>query len=112
MWLALESVQPVSTQLALEIPPAAPLGCASPMPCSCRRCRPLTSRRTGTIQARVLELLSDGRQRTAATIALSLGEGADTVARELRKLRRVERRLFCVARVGGHQRAVWFLVAA
>jgi hypothetical protein len=70
----------------------------------------LASRRTGTIQGRILELLSDGRQRTAASIALSLGEGADTVARELRKLRRVERRLYCVAQVGGHQRAVWFLV--
>jgi hypothetical protein len=101
-----------TVQLRLEIPPAAPTGCARPHPCACRRCRPLTSRRTGSIQARILELLADGRQRTAASIALALGEGADTVARELRKLRRVERRLFCVAQVGGHQRAVWFLVAA
>lgn len=102
-----------TVQLRLEIPPrstAVDYICASPLPCACRRCRPLTSRRTGTIQARILELLSDGRQRTAASIALSLGEGADTVARELRKLRRVERRLFCVAQVGGHHRAVWFLI--
>ena len=65
----------------------------------------------GLVFQRALELLSDGRQRTAREIGYLLGEGADTVARELRKLARSERRLCRVAR-GGHERSVWFLVAS
>lgn len=84
---------------------------AASMACECRRCKPLTSRRTGTIQRRALDLLGDGRQRTAREIGYLLGEGADTVARELRKLARSERRLCRVTR-GGHERAVWFLIGA
>lgn len=98
-----------SSQLRLEMSSERRTDCQRPYPCECRRCRPLTSRRTGTIQGRILELLSDGRQRTAAAIALTLSEGADTVARELRKLRANEARLNCVV-VPGKRRAVWFLV--
>jgi len=99
----------MSVQLRLEVPPERLQGCARPYPCECRRCRPLTSRRTGSIQGRILELLGDGRQRTAAAIALTLSEGADTVARELRKLRAHDPRLMCLV-IPGHRRAVWFLV--
>lgn len=98
-------------QTALDFRATGFHGCRSPLVCECRRCKPLTSRRTGTIQQRALELLSDGRQRTAREIGYLLGEGADTVARELRKLSKHERRLCRVAR-GGHERAVWFLVTA
>ena len=98
----------MSSQLRLD---PYPEQCARPYPCECHRCRPLTSRRTGSIQERILALLEDGRQRTAAAIALTLSEGADTVARELRKLRaRPEgERLYCVT-IPGKRRAVWFLV--
>lgn len=99
----------MSTQLRLETRPERLQGCVMPYPCECRRCRPLTSRGTGTIKGRILDLLSDGRQMTAAAIALTLAEGADTVSRELRKLlvdvpslRRVNR--------GGRARTVWFMV--
>lgn len=71
----------------------------------------LGRRRDGTIQARIETLLADGRQRTAAEMAYELREGADTVAREARKLARRQPRLHRVAR-GGHERAVWFLRAA
>ncbi len=71
----------------------------------------LGRRRQGSIQARLEALLADGLQRTAAEIAYELREGADTVAREARKLARKQPRLRRQAR-GGHQRAVWFMVAA
>lgn len=131
----------IPAQLSLEIAPAgvaAPLVgicgyCDQPIPEArpgqrycCGACRAaaydaehprlaapveLGRRREGTIQARLESLLSDGRQRTAAELAYELREGADTVARELRKLAAKQPRLHRVAR-GGHQRAVWFLVSA
>ena len=101
----------MSTQLRLETRPERLQGCARPYPCECRRCRPLNSRRTGTIQCRLLKLLEDGRQWTAPLLARELGEDGGTVARELRKLAGREPRLLRVAR-GGHSRAVWFMVGA